>query len=330
MRESVHLHRFEADPPPLRDSLAIIGDSAPFPTDISEPDLDDPEDPYVEYNPDGSVKKANLRGLVGVITSGSATKHEEFVSMVLTTFRLFASGEKLGGALYLRYTEQCPEWLTRKGKMQFEWTMAQKRMKSRVATVLHLWLELHWKPEDFGAIPMLERLVKTIEEDHEFHANSLKVSLNRVVEDKDNYHGKRFREEERYRPTAVPPSPTPFAARKDLISLASRNQYDLTIVHFATPEGVTEFARMITMVESKYYRKLSPENFVHYKSDKTQKIRRELGNFEQRYKAWIVWTIVTPEDPVERANVIEFWFEVAKVCKILFFQLSLELIHSAR
>ena len=66
----------------------MIGDSAPFPTDIPKPDPDELNAPYVEYNPDGSVKKANLRGLVGVITSGSAIEHEEFVSMVLTTFRL--------------------------------------------------------------------------------------------------------------------------------------------------------------------------------------------------------------------------------------------------
>ena len=273
------------------------------------------------------MKKANLRGLVGMITSGSANEHEEFVSMVLTTFRLFASGEKLADALYRRYTEECPEWLTRKGKMQFEWSLAQKRMKSRVATVLHLWLELNWKPEDFGAIPKLEQLVRTIEEDRAFHANSLRLSLDRIVEDRDQYHGKRFRDEERYMPTTAPLSPTLFATRDDLVSLASRNPYDLTIVHFATPGGVVEFARMITMVESKYYRKLSPENFVHYKSDQTQKIRRELGDFEQRYKAWIVWTIVTPEDPLGRAHAIEFWFEVAKVCGVI---LPFRLIFEAR
>ncbi|KAF9644331.1 hypothetical protein BDM02DRAFT_3122068 [Thelephora ganbajun] len=70
------------------------------------------------------------------------------------------------------------------------------------------------------------------------------------------------------------------------------------------------------MVESRYYRKLSPENIVHYKSEHTVKLRKELGDFEQRYKAWIVWTIVTPKDPIERAHVIEFWFEVAKVREI--------------
>ena len=72
-----------------------------------------------------------LRGvLFGVITSGSAIEREEFVSMVLTTFRLFASGQNLADTLYFRYTEQRPEWLTRKGKVRFEWSMAQKRMIS--------------------------------------------------------------------------------------------------------------------------------------------------------------------------------------------------------
>ena len=87
----------------------------------------------------------------------------------------------------------------------------------------------------------------------------------------------------------------------------------MKISQFATPEGVVKFARMITMVESSYYHTLSSENFVHYKSVQTQELRKKLGDFEQRYKAWIVWTIVTPEDPVERALVIKFWFDVAKV-----------------
>ena len=318
LRKSVHFRRHEDDPPPLRDSLTIIANSDPFAVDPPKPNPDAHDAPYVEYNPDGSMKKANLRGLVGVITSGSAIEHEEFVSMVLTTFRLFASGQNLADALYFRYTEQQPEWLVRKGKTQFEWSMAQKRMKARVATVLHLWLELHWKPEDSAAIVRLQQLVGTIEGDCAFHAQSLRMSLDRIVKEED-YHGRRFRKEERYRPSATPPPPTPFAARNDLTTLAARNPSALTITHFATPAGVVEFARMITMVESRYYRKLSPEDFVHYKSEQTLKLRRELGDFEQRYKAWIVWTIVTPEDPIERAHVIEFWFEVARVSEIRFF-----------
>ena len=143
----------------LSGTLAIIGHSAPFPANLPKPNYDDLDAPYTEYNPDGGLKKANMRGLVGVITSGSAIEHEEFVSMVLTTFRLFASGQNLTDALYFRYTEQRPEWLTRKGKIRFKWCMAQKRMKARVVTILHLWLELHWKPEDSGATPVLKRLV---------------------------------------------------------------------------------------------------------------------------------------------------------------------------
>lgn len=312
LRKSVHFHRTGEDTQPLRDSLAVIGHSAPFTSDLPIPDPEDLDAPYVEYNPDNSVKKANLRGLVGMITSGNAIEHEEFVSMVLTTFRLFASGRMLADALYLRYTEQQPEWLSNKGRLQFEWARAQKRMKGRVATVLHLWLELHWKPEDMGAIVGLWQLVETMEEDSAFHAQSLRMSLERIGEEK-GYHGRRFRREERYKPKIIPPVPTAFAARNDLAALATESPSEFTVLHLATPEGVEEFARMMTMAESKYYRKLSPENFVHYKSEQTLRLRRDLGDFEQRYKAWIIWTIVTPEDPIERARVIKFWFEVAKV-----------------
>ena len=315
LRKSIHLHRLEDDTSSLRDSLAIIGDSAPFPTDLPNPDPDDLDAPYVEYNPDRSMKKANLRGLVGVITSGSAIEHEEFVSMVLTTFRLFASGQDLADALYFRYTEQQPEWLSRKGKTQFKWNMAQKRMKARVPTILHLWLELHWKPEDSGAIVRLQQLVGTMEEEDAFHAESLRTSLDRIIKEKD-YYGRRLRGEERYRPTTVPPAPTSFAVTG---ALAIQNPSGLTIFDFTSPEGVIEFTRMITMVESRYYHKLSPENFVHYKSEQALKLRRELGDFEQRYKAWIVWTIMNPEDPVERARAIKFWLDVAKVRGIRLF-----------
>ena len=69
LRNSVHLYRHGEDPPPppLRDSLAIIGDSAPFPLADRLPkpnNPDDPDDaPYIEYNPDKSLKKAKrVRG----------------------------------------------------------------------------------------------------------------------------------------------------------------------------------------------------------------------------------------------------------------------------
>ena len=92
--------------------------------------------------------------------------------MVLTTFRLFAFDQSLADALYFRYAEQRPEFLSRKGRVRFEWSMIQKRMKARVAMVLHLWLEHHLKPEDSGAIVRLQQLAGTIEEDCVFRTQS--------------------------------------------------------------------------------------------------------------------------------------------------------------
>ena len=106
----------------------------------------------------------------------------------------------------------------------------------------------------------------------------------------------------------LPPSST----RNDLTALATQNPLGLSIVHFASPEGVVEFAGAITVVEVRYYRKLSPENFVHYKSQQTFKLRKELGGFERWYKVWIVWTIVTPKNPLERAYVIESGLRLRK------------------
>ena len=304
LRESVRRYR-EGDPPPPGDSLSTIGHSASFPTYLPKHDPDDLDAPYVEYDLDGTVKKANLRGLVGVMTSGSAIEHEELVSMVLTTFRLFASGKNLADALYFRCTEEWPGWSTRTG------------IKARVATVLYLWLEFHWRPEDSGAIMGLRQLVGVVEEDCAFHARSLRTPLDRIAKDRD-YHGQRFRKEERCRPTVALPPPALSAEMDHLATLAARNPSTLTIAHFArTSEGVVQFARMVTMVESRYYRRLSP--FVDHKSYKMLELRKELRGFEQRYKAWIGRTIVDIKDPVERSRVIEFWFEVAKVRTIRVF-----------
>ena len=55
--------------------------------------------------------------------------------------------------------------------------MAQRRMKGRVATILYLRLELHWKPEDLDAMTRLRQLVETMEQVSAFHAQSLKMSL---------------------------------------------------------------------------------------------------------------------------------------------------------
>jgi hypothetical protein len=60
----------------------------------------------------------------------------------------------------------------------------------------------------------------------------------------------------------IPPAPTQFATKNVLIILATQKLLGLSIVRFASPEGVVEFARAITMVEAWYYRKLSPRNVV--------------------------------------------------------------------
>jgi len=120
------------------------------------------------------------------------------------------------------------------------------------------------------------------------------MSLDRIATGKDHY-GRRFRREERYRPAVSPLLRTAFAARSDLTTLVARDPSAPTIVHFGTPQGVVKFVRMITMAESRYYRKLSPDDIVHYKSERTLMLRSEFWDFEQRYKAWVVWTIVIPE-----------------------------------
>ena len=308
LREYVQLHHREDDPLLSMDSPTEIDNPAPFLANLCG--LDAPE---IQYNPGGDIEKAILWGLVEAITSGSAIERGEFAPMVLTTFRHFASCQNLADVLYLRYTEQQPERLIQGGTMRFHWSMAQKRVKTRIATVLHLWLELHWKPEDSGAIVKLQQLVDVVEEDDVFNGQSLRTSLDQIVKDKDR-RGRRFREEGRYKPRMTLHPPTPFAARDDLAALALRNPAILTITHFTIPEGVVEFARVMTMVESRYYHKLSPENIVDYNSEQTFQLRKELGDFDQRCRAWIVRTIATPEDPAKRAQIIKFWFEVAEVC----------------
>ena len=56
----------------------------------------------------------------------------------------------------------------------------------------------------------------------------------------------------------VPPTPTSFAVRSDLATLVTQDPSGVIILHFATPEGIVEFVRMMMMVESRYYCKLSP------------------------------------------------------------------------
>ena len=92
----------------------------------------------------------------------------------------------------------------------------------------------------------------------------------------------------RYRLTMVPPILTSFTVRSNLTTLATQDPLGVRILCFTTPEGIVEFMRMMMMVESRYYHKLSPENFVHYKTKQTLKLRKELGGFEQQYKAWMV------------------------------------------
>ena len=131
-------------------------------------------------------------------------------------------------------------------------------------------------------------MVGAIGDDRAFHAPSLKVSMDRIVKEKD-YYGQRFRKKERYRSTTDPPASASFAERNDL---ATQNPSGMTVSKSATPKGVVEFTRMMTIVESRYYHNYPQRISCITRASRRGSLERNGGDSEQRYKAqWAVWTI---------------------------------------
>lgn len=267
--------------------------------------------PHLEYRADKLLYKANIRGLVAVLTSSCGAENQEYAAMVLMTFRFYSHAISLAEALLLRYTEDAPTGIA---KDQYRaWLETMVRVKQRVVFVLHQWFECDWKPEDRPAFETLDLLIRDhIGSDSPSDRDALLRSLEPCRKDPQHF-GTRHLTPNRPISVGSPKSPTSFG-RRHLTHRVPRTEIYWDITPFRSPEGIEEFARQLTLVESKMYHRLCPEDWIDLNRPDAVALRMKWGeDFGNGLNDWVFETVLRPNTPEERARGFDFWALVAKV-----------------
>jgi hypothetical protein len=285
----------------------------------------------LSFDAEGKIKGGSLPALVAVLTSRQGVTDHELTTTIYTYFRCFTTPILFFQELAKRYEEPQPADLTNDQARVWETNISIVRI--RVAKVMHDWLDQYWRTESDDEI--LEDMQIFAEERVEMPGHP-KAILHRVVE-KIN-HMKRISPKDALATRAQelvarveltmpqePPTPTGFI-------FSERFSRDLVaqLQQFNNSAGREEFARQLTMKLSSMFRDVDPIDVVAFwrSSQKKQgdnvtinsaaisKAIKAIAMFEQTLSIWVTYSIIKPNEPLDRCSMISFWLDIAIVRRL--------------
>jgi son of sevenless len=190
---------------------------------------------------ESQVKSGTLTGLVEQLT-----RHDRpdttFTVTFLLTYRSFTSAAELFELLVRRFNLQPPSGLTRDEYSIWE-EHKQKPARFRVLNIMKSWLEQYWmEPEDNDSQALLERLLDFAQNTHTTTKIPLAKALITVVEQRKK-GGEALSKKLVLTLTNSAPAP-----------IMPKNMKKLKFLDI----DVREFARQLTIMESKLYGKIKP------------------------------------------------------------------------
>jgi son of sevenless len=250
------------------------------------------------------LKCGTLAGLVEQLT-----RHDKldasFNTTFLLTYRSFITAPELFEMLVRRFTIQPPFGLN-KDELQVWMERKQQPIRFRVVNILKSWFEHYWmEPNDEANMDLLRRV-------HAFTKDSIATTktpgspqLLTVI--KQRLHGQDIIVKKLV-PTQSTPAPTP---------ILPKNMKKLKFLDI----DATEFARQLTIIESRLYAKIKPIECLN----KTWQKKVNPGESEpaanvkalilhsNQLTNWVAEMIITQSDVKKRVVVIKHFVNVADV-----------------
>ncbi|KAL5332356.1 ras guanine nucleotide exchange factor domain-containing protein [Aspergillus crustosus] len=254
------------------------------------------------------LKCGTLAGLVEHLT-----RHDKpdpsFNSTFLLTYRSFTSAAELFEMIMQRFNIQ-PPFSLNADEMQMWVDRKQKPIRFRVVNILKTWFETYWmEPNDESTMQLLERA-------HSFTKDSIATTktpgstqLLAVIEQRLRGQDNTVK---RLVLTQATPAPTP---------IIPKNMKKLKFLDIDS----TEFARQLTIIESRLYSKIRPTECLN----KTW--QKKVGPSEPEPAAnvkavilhsnqltnWVAEMILNQSDVKKRVVVIKHFVNVADKCRAL-------------
>lgn len=263
---------------------------------------------YDTKNDIPTLKCGTLAGLVEHLT-----RHDKpdpsFNSTFLLTYRSFTSAAELFEMIMQRFNVQ-PPFSLNADEMQIWVDRKQKPIRFRVVNILKTWFENYWmEPNDESHMQLLERA-------HSFTKDSIATTktpgstqLLAVIEQRLRGQDTTVK---RLVPTQATPAPTP---------IIPKNMKKLKFLDIDS----TEFARQLTIIESRLYSKIRPTECLNKTWQK--KVGPEEPEPAANVKAlilhsnqltnWVAEMILNQGDVKKRVVVIKHFVNVADKCRAL-------------
>ncbi|KAL7271979.1 cell division cycle-related protein [Rhizina undulata] len=264
-------------------------------------------DKEIVYNQKQHVKGGTLAALVERVTRHDMLD-SNFISTFLLTYQSFTTATELFNELVKRFTIQCPAGLT---ATDFKiWTeKKQKLIRVRVLSILKIWLEQHWMEGlDDGARDLLKKM-------YTFAKDVMLPQLsgtNRVMELIETRLEGREPEMKRMVLNMVSQPPPPILPK----SLKKLKFLDVDAL---------EFARQLTIIESRSYGKLKPTECLSKGwskqpvpgcPDPAENIRSIIMQ-SNRLTNWVAELILGQTEVRKRVIVIKHFIAIAEKCRLL-------------
>ncbi|KAK7205819.1 ras guanine nucleotide exchange factor domain-containing protein [Myxozyma melibiosi] len=266
------------------------------------------------YNSDGQVQGGSIEALVKHLTANDATPDVLFVSSFFLTFRLFTTPVALAQALVHRFASLSPD----------EPNLLAAQL--RVYNAFKGWMESHWRKEtDNEALPIIVDFANGSLKTQLPFAYRRLLELSQMVVDIVNPLVPRSMSKLGINTSLailLPDSssvPTPIVNKLHLAILAKN-------VHGGGPPpsildfDPLEFARQITIKESRLFCQITPEELLGQefakKSGKSIAVNvKAMSSLSTDLANYIGETILAGDVPLKfRMNVIRHWIRVAEKC----------------
>lgn len=278
----------------------VIAEPPPQPVPVETPwylALD--HDPEIQRGNKGAVKGGTLVALVEQLTRHDFLDRD-FVTTFLLTYQSFTTAAELFNQLARRFSLQSPpglsqtelnEWIEKK----------QKLIRVRVFSTLKAWLESYWMEsyDDAG-----RELLKTM---HAFVSDVMLPQLS-GAQTLINALNERIRGNDPKQRVLVlnlgTQAPTPILPKS------------MRKIKFLDVDPM-EFARQLTIMESRLYQKIKPSEFLNKSWSNTS--WEQAPNVKQmifhsnKLTNWVAEMILKQQDPKKRVHVIKHFIAVAEV-----------------
>jgi hypothetical protein len=319
---------------------------------LMAPDFD-PSD--VAYNSEGQVTGATLAALVEKMTPHDTTVDATFSNAFFLCFRLFTTPLELFDALEARYNLRPPASLELSGDELARW-MERKvaPVRLRIFNFFKTWLETHWHtPTDHAILDRLVEFTRTsmthslqrpgqrlaeLAQRRIIAGPCKKVMAQVTGAPVAGARGpgtlKRMVSTDRLKNGAMPPGmtdvssmysasaygkkgpmpPAPIVSKALLSSLRAVPQPPLNVVDF----DPTELARQLTIMESKIYCSILPEELLGQEFSKKAGVSsavhvKSMSSLSTHITGWISECILGEGDARKRTQLVKFFIKLGDV-----------------